>query len=257
MPRKITQCCSLAHVSNLGVVSLKISTIQVLRQCTAINGVCASPMHDTGTARDQHPFAAKTPRHEWRTPKRCPVLTRGHCATNVVVHSQIGVGKFVDIPLRAEVIMNILNGSNSVVDNAVRSVDGNSSQPLADPDRGPESQPVGPVGSEDVTVRRVPQNSSKSFPPGAKTSIGTAGSPSSHCKHVLAGLMLASMVGCGTTTGDRAISGAGIGAGAGAVLGTVTGMGPGTGAAIGAAAGAATGGLTKKKQINLGKPIWR
>ena len=61
----------------------------------------------------------------------------------------------------------------------------------------------------------------------------------------------------GTTSGDRMVSGAGIGAGAGAVLGAVTGMGPGTGAAIGAAAGAATGGLTNKKQINLGKPVWR
>ena len=76
-------------------------------------------------------------------------------------------------------------------------------------------------------------------------------------KHLLAGALLATVVGCGTTTRDRAVSGAGIGAGAGAILGTVTGMGPGTGAAVGAAAGAAAGGLTKKKQINLGKPIWR
>jgi len=76
-------------------------------------------------------------------------------------------------------------------------------------------------------------------------------------KHLFAGALLATVVGCGTTTGDRAVSGAGIGAGAGAVLGAVTGMGPGTGAAVGAAAGAAAGGLTKKKQINLGKPIWR
>ncbi len=76
-------------------------------------------------------------------------------------------------------------------------------------------------------------------------------------KHLFAGALLATVVGCGTTTSDRAISGAGIGAGAGAILGTVTGMGPGTGAAVGAAAGAATGGLTKKKQIDLGKPVWR
>ena len=62
---------------------------------------------------------------------------------------------------------------------------------------------------------------------------------------------------CGTTTGDRALSGAGIGAGAGAAIGAVTGLGPGTGAAIGAAAGAATGGLTKKRQVDLGEPVWR
>lgn len=105
-------------------------------------------------------------------------------------------------------------------------------------------------GSEDITVRRdIPQRS-----PNDKALALTAGIP---FKHLLAGVMLASVVGCGTTSGDRMVSGAGIGAGAGAVLGAVTGMGPGTGAAIGAAAGAATGGLTKKKQINLGKPVWR
>ena len=70
---------------------------------------------------------------------------------------------------------------------------------------------------------------------------------------ILAGLL----VGCGTTTSDRALSGAGIGAGAGAAIGAVTGMGPATGAVIGAAAGAATGGLTKKKDVDLGKPVWR
>ena len=108
-------------------------------------------------------------------------------------------------------------------------------------------------GSEDITVRRDilrrPLNDK------AHKALGlTAGI---RFKHLLAGVMLASVVGCGTTSGDRMVSGAGIGAGAGAVLGAVTGMGPGTGAAIGAAAGAATGGLTKKKQINLGKPVWR
>lgn len=74
---------------------------------------------------------------------------------------------------------------------------------------------------------------------------------------MMAGVVLAVLAGCGTTSGDRALSGAGIGAGAGAALGAVTGMGVGTGAAIGAAAGAATGGLTKKKQINLGDPVWK
>lgn len=108
-------------------------------------------------------------------------------------------------------------------------------------------------GSEDITVRRdIPRRSVK-----VQAHKARASAPVFHYKHLLAGVMLASVVGCGTTSGDRMVSGAGIGAGAGAVLGAVTGMGPGTGAAIGAAAGAATGGLTKKKQVNLGKPIWR
>jgi len=62
---------------------------------------------------------------------------------------------------------------------------------------------------------------------------------------------------CGTTTGDRALSGAGIGAGAGAALGAVTGMSVGTGAALGAAAGAAVGGLTRRDQVDLGEPAWK
>lgn len=69
--------------------------------------------------------------------------------------------------------------------------------------------------------------------------------------------LLASLLGCGTTPGDRALSGAGIGAGAGAAIGAVTGLGPGTGAAIGAAAGAATGAFTRRHQVNLGEPVWR
>ena len=108
-------------------------------------------------------------------------------------------------------------------------------------------------GSEDITVRRdIPARS-----PNDKAHKALAFTANVPFRHLLAGVMLASVVACGTTSGDRMVSGAGIGAGAGAVLGAVTGMGPGTGAAIGAAAGAATGGLTKKKQINLGKPVWR
>jgi osmotically inducible lipoprotein OsmB len=47
---------------------------------------------------------------------------------------------------------------------------------------------------------------------------------------------------CGDTTGDRALSGGAI---------------PVTGAIVGGAVGAATGGLTKKKDVDLGKPLWR
>ncbi len=72
-------------------------------------------------------------------------------------------------------------------------------------------------------------------------------------------LCLAAMVGltaCGETKTDRALSGGAIGAGAGAVGGALLGA-PGTGALLGGAAGAATGALTKKKDVDLGKPVWR
>lgn len=61
---------------------------------------------------------------------------------------------------------------------------------------------------------------------------------------------------CGQSTGDRALSGAGIGAAGGAVAGALVGA-PLTGAVIGGAAGAATGALTSPNQVNLGRPIWR
>jgi hypothetical protein len=65
------------------------------------------------------------------------------------------------------------------------------------------------------------------------------------------------LVACGESTGDRALSGGAIGAGVGAVGGAVLGGSPATGAVVGGAVGAATGGLTKQKDINLGKPLWR
>jgi osmotically inducible lipoprotein OsmB len=71
-------------------------------------------------------------------------------------------------------------------------------------------------------------------------------------------LALASMVAaCGSSTSDRALSGAGIGAAGGAAVSAVTGGNPVTGAVLGGAAGAAVGGLTNKNQLDLGKPIWR
>lgn len=68
---------------------------------------------------------------------------------------------------------------------------------------------------------------------------------------------LTMLTACGDSVGDRALSGGAIGAGAGAVGGAVLGGDPVTGAIVGGAVGAAAGGLTKKKDINLGKPIWR
>ncbi|MFZ0695307.1 MAG: YMGG-like glycine zipper-containing protein [Alphaproteobacteria bacterium] len=61
---------------------------------------------------------------------------------------------------------------------------------------------------------------------------------------------------CGTSTTDRAVSGAGIGAGVGAVGGLLLGD-PVDGALIGAAVGGGTGALTDKSQVDLGKPAWR
>ena len=75
----------------------------------------------------------------------------------------------------------------------------------------------------------------------------------------LAGVLLLSLgalSACGTTTGDRAISGGAIGAGVGAVGGLMVGS-PVEGALIGGAVGAGAGALTSPDTVNLGKPIWR
>lgn len=70
-------------------------------------------------------------------------------------------------------------------------------------------------------------------------------------KHLaIAILASALLAGCGTATGDRGLSGAGIGAGVG-LLG-----GP-PGVLVGAAVGAGVGMATKPSQINLGRPAWR
>jgi len=65
------------------------------------------------------------------------------------------------------------------------------------------------------------------------------------------------VAGCGSTTEERGISGAGIGAGAGAIIGAVTGLSIVQGALIGAAAGGLTGVLTDESQVNLGDPVWK
>ena len=71
---------------------------------------------------------------------------------------------------------------------------------------------------------------------------------------ILAGALAVS--GCGTSTGDRGLSGAGLGAATGAVIGALVG-GPVLGAAaIGAGAGAVAGMVTKPSQVDLGKPVW-
>jgi osmotically inducible lipoprotein OsmB len=67
------------------------------------------------------------------------------------------------------------------------------------------------------------------------------------------GLLLSA---CGSTTGDRAMSGAGIGAAAGVVGGALIGA-PLIGAAVGAAAGGTIGAATNPSDVDLGKPVWK
>jgi osmotically inducible lipoprotein OsmB len=78
-------------------------------------------------------------------------------------------------------------------------------------------------------------------------------------KSVVIAITTVAMLGlaaCGTSTTDRAVSGGGIGAADGAGVGALTGGSVVGGALLGGAAGAAAGGLTKKDQIDLGKPAW-
>ena len=68
-----------------------------------------------------------------------------------------------------------------------------------------------------------------------------------------AGLILSA---CGTTPGDRAVSGGLLGAGTGALIGGAAGS-AGTGALIGGLGGAAIGAATDPRDFNLGPPPWR
>ena len=61
---------------------------------------------------------------------------------------------------------------------------------------------------------------------------------------------------CGTTPGDRAVSGGLLGAGAGAAIGSLSGN-AGAGAVIGGLGGAAVGAATDPCTLNLGDPWWR
>lgn len=78
-------------------------------------------------------------------------------------------------------------------------------------------------------------------------------------KNFAIGAMMASaliIAGCGTTPGERAVSGGLLGAGAGAAIGSVTGSAA-TGAVIGGVTGAAVGALTNPCDLDLGTPYWR
>lgn len=68
---------------------------------------------------------------------------------------------------------------------------------------------------------------------------------------IMIALVMVSLAACGTTTPERAVSGAGIGAATGAVGAVVLGANPVAGAVVGGVVGGATGALTTKKQIDL------
>jgi len=72
---------------------------------------------------------------------------------------------------------------------------------------------------------------------------------------ILSVLASLSLAGCGSTQGDRGLSGGLLGAGTGAVIGSMAGSAA-TGALWGGLGGAAIGLLTSSDTINLGKPIW-
>ena len=69
-------------------------------------------------------------------------------------------------------------------------------------------------------------------------------------KLAMAMIAAALLAGCGTTTNDRALSGAGIGAGIGLLGGPV-------GVLVGAGIGAAAGAATDPEDVYLGEPVWR
>lgn len=70
-------------------------------------------------------------------------------------------------------------------------------------------------------------------------------------KITLPALLVLGLAACGSTPGERAVSGGAIGAGVGAVGSAVVGGSVLGGAAIGAAAGAVTGAVTNERQIDL------
>lgn len=74
---------------------------------------------------------------------------------------------------------------------------------------------------------------------------------------ILAVPLALTLAGCGSSTTDRALSGAALGGAAGAGVAAATGGSVLGGAVVGGAVGAAAGALTSEKDVNLGRPIWR
>lgn len=76
-------------------------------------------------------------------------------------------------------------------------------------------------------------------------------------KRTTAIALIVALAGCGHTSQDRVLSGAGLGAATGAVTSVVVGGSVGTGVLLGTAAGAVIGGVTDSNQLNFGKPLWK
>ncbi|MFQ3623357.1 MAG: hypothetical protein SNJ73_07400 [Acetobacteraceae bacterium] len=74
---------------------------------------------------------------------------------------------------------------------------------------------------------------------------------------LLALTAILALAACGSTPGERAVSGGAIGAAAGVAVGAVTGATLLEGALVGGAIGAVTGAVTTPDQVDLGKPVWR
>ena len=73
---------------------------------------------------------------------------------------------------------------------------------------------------------------------------------------LLAAAFAVTLAACGTTPGDRAVSGGLLGAGAGAAIGSLSGN-AGTGALIGGIGGAALGAVTDPCTLSFGDPVWK
>lgn len=72
------------------------------------------------------------------------------------------------------------------------------------------------------------------------------------CKMFGVLILAVSLTACGSSKGDRALSGGAIGAGVGALGSTIVGGSTLGGAAVGGIVGAGVGATTDKKDINLG-----
>ncbi len=74
---------------------------------------------------------------------------------------------------------------------------------------------------------------------------------------LLAATSMLALSGCGYSSQDRVLSGAGLGAAAGTAGAVIVGGSVSTGILLGTAAGAVVGGVTEGDQINLGTPLWK
>lgn len=70
-------------------------------------------------------------------------------------------------------------------------------------------------------------------------------------------VMSLTLAACGTTSNERAASGAAIGAGGGAIVGAVANLGAGPSALVGTAVGAVAGAISSKERVGFGESFWK